>query len=118
MVHLAREARQLRAQCERLGGTVSLTGSRWAWAAELGLTHAASAMLELRDGRGDGVPIRSGSDVRNVGALRPFGLVGRRVIPTESRQAPPRALNGAIAPISPAIDDAPERIPTRVLDRG
>lgn len=59
MVHLAREVRRLRAQCERLGlktaaqrivhyvdsegteGTVSLTESRKAWAAALGLTHEA-----------------------------------------------------------------------------
>ena len=59
MTHLAREVRQLRAQCERLGlktaaqrivhyvdsegtdGAVSLTESRKAWAAELGLTHEA-----------------------------------------------------------------------------
>ena len=59
MVHLAQEVRRLRAQCERLGlntaaqrivhyvdsegtnGAVILTGSRKAWAAELGLTHEA-----------------------------------------------------------------------------
>lgn len=59
MAHLAHEVRQLRAQCERLGlkaaaqrivhyidsegtdGVVTLTESRKAWAAELGLTHEA-----------------------------------------------------------------------------
>lgn len=57
--HLAREVRKLRAQCERLSlhgvadrilhyiesegsdGTVTLSQSRKAWAAELGLTHEA-----------------------------------------------------------------------------
>ena len=59
MAHLASEVRKLRAQCERLslktaqarivhfidtegtGGVVTLSQSRKAWAAELGLTHEA-----------------------------------------------------------------------------
>ncbi|TAK84631.1 MAG: Crp/Fnr family transcriptional regulator [Betaproteobacteria bacterium] len=59
MAHLAHEVLRLRAQCERLsiksaaqrivhyiqsegdGGSVTLTGSRKAWAAELGMTHEA-----------------------------------------------------------------------------
>jgi len=70
--HLAREVRRLRTQCERLnlkgaaarilhyldtegeGGSVTLTQTRKAWAAELGLSHEALyrtlAQLE-RDGR-------------------------------------------------------------------
>ena len=68
MVHLAREILKLRAQCERLGlksaaqrivhyiesegadGIVTLTESRMAWAAELGLTHEAlyRALAKLR----------------------------------------------------------------------
>ncbi|OGA55546.1 MAG: Crp/Fnr family transcriptional regulator [Betaproteobacteria bacterium RIFCSPLOWO2_12_FULL_65_14] len=57
IAHLAHEVLKLRAQCERLsirsaaqrivhyieseGGSVTLTGSRKAWAAELGMTHEA-----------------------------------------------------------------------------
>ena len=68
MVHLAREILKLRARCERLGlksaaqrivhyiesegadGIVTLTESRMAWAAELGLTHEAlyRALAKLR----------------------------------------------------------------------
>jgi len=68
MAHLAREILKLRARCERLGlksaaqrivhyiesegadGIVTLTESRMAWAAELGLTHEAlyRALAKLR----------------------------------------------------------------------
>jgi len=69
MTHLAREVRKLRAQCERLSlhgaadrilhyleaegsdGAITLTQTRKAWAAELGLTHEAlyRALRRLRD---------------------------------------------------------------------
>lgn len=69
MTHLAHEVRKLRAQCERLSlhgaadrilhyleaegsdGAITLTQTRKAWAAELGLTHEAlyRALRKLRD---------------------------------------------------------------------
>lgn len=84
MTHLAREVRKLRAQCERLSlhgaadrilhyiesegsdGAITLTQSRKAWAAEMGLTHEA-LYRTLRKLKADGILDIEGDSIAIVG---------------------------------------------------